>query len=183
MTELNRGLMKALGNEATLVPAETPEDFEAFGSVCRAYVDWCRERYRDMPWFVEEVFGYQALEEELKGLAQKYGQPAGRTILVKGDDGIVAGGAYRGLSDTVCELKRLYVTDGARGSGFGRKLSDALIIAAISDGYSTMQLDTGNRLTEAISMYESMGFGHIKPYHEYPARLMPYLVFMEKPLN
>ena len=55
--------------------------------------------------------------------------------------------------------------------------------AATADGYSTMQLDTGNRLTEAISMYESMGFKHIKPYQEYPARLMPYLDFMEKPLN
>ena len=169
--------------EPTLVVAETPEDFEAFGSVCRAYVEWCRERYGDMPWFVEEVFGYQALEEELKELAHKYGQPAGRTLLVMGKDGVLAGGAYRRLSDTVCELKRLFVTDGARGSGLGRKLSDALIGAAIADGYSTMQLDTGNRLTEAIAMYESMGFKPIEPYQTYPERLMPYLVFMEKPLD
>lgn len=169
--------------EPTLVVAETPEDFEAFGSVCRAYVEWCRERYGDMPWFVEEVFGYQALDEELKELAHKYGQPAGRTLLVMGKDGVVAGGAYRRLSDTVCELKRLFVTDGARGLGLGRKLSDALIGAAIADGYSTMQLDTGNRLTEAIAMYESMGFRLIEPYQTYPERLMPYLVFMEKPLD
>lgn len=175
--------MHVLGNEPTLLAAETPEDFEAFGGVCRAYVAWCRERYRDMPWFVEEVFGYQALEDELKALAQKYGQPAGRTMLAVGKDGVVAGGAYRRLSDTVCELKRLYVTNEARGFGLGRKLSDALISAAISDGYITMQLDTGNRLTEAISMYETMGFEHIPPYHEYPKRLMPYLVFMEKPLS
>lgn len=175
--------MPTLGNEPTISPAETPEDFQAFGSVCRAYVEWCRERYRDMPWFVEEVFGYQALEDELTGLAQKYGQPAGRTMLAVGKDGVVAGGAYRRLSDTVCELKRLFVTDKARGFGIGRKLSDALISAAVSDGYITMQLDTGNRLTEAISMYQSMGFEHIPPYHEYPERLMPYLVFMEKPIS
>lgn len=53
---------------------------------------------------------------------------------------------------------------------------------AISGGYTTMQLDTGDRLTEAISMYKSMGFENILPYHEYPERLMPYLVFMEKSL-
>ena len=175
--------MQAFGNEPTLALAETTDDFAAFGNICRAYVEWCRERYLDMPWFVEEVFGYQGLEEELEELAQKYGQPAGRTMLVRGEDGIVAGAAYRRLTDTVCELKRLYVTDGARESGLGRKLSDALMSAATADGYSTMQLDTGNRLTEAISMYESMGFKHIKPYQKYPARLMPYLVFMEKPLN
>jgi GNAT superfamily N-acetyltransferase len=129
------------------------------------------------------VFGYQALEAELAGLAQKYGRPAGRTMLVRGDDGVVAGGAYRRLSDTVCELKRLYVADGAKGAGLGRKLSAALIRAAIADGYGTMRLDTGNRLTEAISLYESMGFRHVGPYQHYPARLMPYLVFMDKPLR
>ena len=175
--------MQAFKDAPTLAWAQTPDDFEAFGTICRAYVEWCRERYLDMPWFVEEVFGYQALEEELKGLTQKYGQPAGRTMLARGEDGVVAGGVYRRLTDTVCELKRLYITDGVRGSGLGRKLSDALMSAAVADGYSKMQLDTGNRLTEAISMYESMGFKHIKPYQEYPERLMPYLVFMEKPLN
>jgi GNAT superfamily N-acetyltransferase len=175
--------MQVHRHEQTIIAADSAEDFEAFESVCRAYVEWCRKRYQDMPWFVEEVFGYQALEEELKGLAQKYGQPAGRTMLVVVEGGVVAGGAYRRLSDTVCELKRLYVMDGARGSGLGRKLSDALIGAAIADGYATMQLDTGNRLTEAISMYGAMGFKHIQPYQEYPARLMPYLVFMEKRLE
>jgi GNAT superfamily N-acetyltransferase len=175
--------MQVHPNELTAVAADTAEDFAAFAVVCRAYVEWCRERYQDMPWFVEEVFGYQALDEELKGLAQKYGQPVGRTMLVFGEGGVVAGGAYRRLSDTDCELKRLFVTDGARGHGLGRKLSDALIAAAIADGYATMKLDTGNRLTEAISMYESMGFAHIEPYQEYPEQLMPYLVFMEKPLS
>ncbi|MDZ4321962.1 MAG: hypothetical protein U1A07_24550, partial [Phenylobacterium sp.] len=62
----------------TLFPirlADSGADYEGFGGVCRLYVDWCRERYRDMPWFVEEVFGYQSLDDELKVLALKYGQP------------------------------------------------------------------------------------------------------------
>jgi GNAT superfamily N-acetyltransferase len=175
--------MQVHPNELTVVAAVTVEDFAAFAGVCRAYVEWCRERYQDMPWFVEEVFGYQALDEELNGLAEKYGPPVGRTMLAFGEGGVVAGGAYRRLSDTDCELKRLFVTDGARGYGLGRKLSDALIGAAIADGYATMKLDTGNRLTEAISMYESMGFVHIEPYHEYPEQLMPYLVFMERQIS
>lgn len=174
--------MNDVSEQPRIIAAGTPEDFAAFGTVCRAYVEWCRERYCDMPWFVEEVFGYQSLEDELGMLAQKYGRPSGRTMLAVTTDGVVAGGAYRRLSDTVCELKRLYVTDEARGYGLGRKLSAALIDAAQFDGYITMQLDTGNRLTEAVSMYESMGFNHIAPYHEYPERLMPHLVFMEKAL-
>jgi len=167
---------------STIRLAESSEDYEAFGRVCRQYVDWCRDRYGDMPWFVEEVFGYQSLDEELKVLAIKYGPPNGRTMVVSLGDQIVAGGAYRRRSDTVCELKRLYVIDSARGLGLGRKLSNALIALAQQDGYGLMQLDTGNRLEEAISMYASMGFSHIPPYQEYPEKLMPYLVFMEKPL-
>lgn len=172
-----------VSDETTLVTAESPQDFEAFAGICRQYSAWCRERYRDMPRFVEEVFGHQAMEDELGQLAQKYGRPAGRTLLLKGPRGIVGGGAYRRLSDTDCELKRLYVTDEAKGSGLGRKLSDALIAASVADGYTTMKLDTGNRMTEAIAMYESMGFERIQPYHDYPERLMPYLVFMSRSMG
>lgn len=162
--------------------AETQDDFRAFGTLCREYVDWCRARYSDIPWFVEEVFGYQSLADELESLPLKYGQPAGRTLLAMDNDRAVAGGAYRRLSDTTCELKRLYVTDDARGCGLGRKLSDTLVSAAKADGYTTMQLDTGDRLTEAMAMYASMGFSRIAPYQAYPEHLMPYLVFMERAL-
>jgi GNAT superfamily N-acetyltransferase len=162
--------------------AESEADYAGFGRVCRLYVDWCRERYGNMPWFVEEVFGYQSLEAELEVLPVKYGPPNGRTMVVEAGGQIVAGGAFRHLSTNVCELKRLYVTDDARGHGIGRKLSNALIALARREGYGLMQLDTGDRLVEAISMYGSMGFNHIEPYQDYPATLMPYLVFMERPL-
>lgn len=162
--------------------AETAADYDAFGEVCRAYVDWCRERYRDMPWFVEEVFGHQSFDEELKALAAKYGPPAGRTLIAVADGKVVAGGAHHAMSDGICELKRLYVTDAARGLGLGRKLSNALIASARADGFNLIRLDTAHLLTEAIAMYDSMGFSRIAPYRDYPAHLAPYLVFMERPL-
>ncbi len=162
--------------------AETSADFDAFGRLCRAYLDWCRLRYQDMAWFVEEVFGHQSLDAELQALAAKYGPPVGRTLLALKDGGVVAGGAYRRLSDTTCELKRLYVSDQARGLGLGRRLSEGLIASARTDGYTLMQLDTADRLTEAVAMYQSMGFAHIPPYQTYPDRLMPHLIFMEMAL-
>lgn len=162
--------------------AESAADYEAFGEVCRAYFAWCRARYSEMPWFVDEVFGQQSFDEELKVLAAKYGPPAGRTMLAVRDGQVVAGGAYHRLADGVCELKRLYVTDQARGLGLGRKLTDALTASARADGYRLMRLDTAHLLKEAIAMYDSMGFTRIAPYREYPDRLMPYLVFMERAL-
>jgi GNAT superfamily N-acetyltransferase len=162
--------------------ARSAADFAGFGEVCRFYVDWCRTRYRDMPWFVEEVFGYQALDEELKILAAKYGPPNGRTMIARIDGQIVAGGAYKTLSGDICELKRLFVGENARGLGLGRKLLDALIASAKAEGFTAMRLDTGNLMKEAIAMYQAAGFEPIAPYLTYPDRLMPYLIFMEKRL-
>jgi GNAT superfamily N-acetyltransferase len=162
--------------------ARSPADFAGFGHVCRAYVDWCRARYREMPWFVEEVFGYQSLDEELKILAVKYGPPNGRTMIARIDGEIVAGGAYKRLSADVCELKRLFVGEGARGLGLGRTLLEALIASAKAEGFAAMRLDTGNLMQEAIAMYKAAGFEAIAPYLTYPERLMPYLIFMEKKL-
>lgn len=45
-----------------------------------------------------------------------------------------------------------------------------------------MQLNTGNLLTEAIAMYERLGFRHISPYNSHPEKLMPYLICMERAL-
>lgn len=157
-------------------------DYDAYGQLCRDYVDWCRARYAHDAWFVNEVFGYQAIDEELKDLPVKYGPPKGMTLLVAHDGEIVGGGAYRRTSETVCEMKRLYISTAAAGRGLGRQLANALIDAARAEGFTLMQLDTGNLLKEAIAMYESLGFRHIAPYNSYPEKLMPYLVFMEKDL-
>ena len=45
-----------------------------------------------------------------------------------------------------------------------------------------MRLDTGRQNTEALDMYESMGFVDCPPYHDYPADMLPGFVFMEKSL-
>lgn len=166
----------------TIRDAHSAADYEAFGKLCRDYVGWCRNRYQAIPWLVDEIFGYQSLEDELKILATKYGPPNGRILLAFLDGEIVGGGAYKQLSQGVCELKRLYVSDKARGHGAGRQLSKKLTAAARADGFAMMKLDTGNLMKEAIAMYRSMGFEPCPPYIEYPARIQPYIVFMEKAL-
>jgi len=168
---------------ATIRDAQGAHDYVAFGRLCREYVEWCRNRYQTIPWLIDEIFDYQSLEDELKALSTKYGPPYGRTLLSVANGGdIVGGGAYRRLSDGVCELKRLYISGEARGRGIGRQLSEALTAAARTDGFSLMKLDTGNLMTEAIAMYASMGFKTCAPYHAYPNSIMPFLVFMEKAL-
>ena len=47
------------------------------------------------------------------------------------------------------------------------------------DELRLMKLDTGVLMNEAIAMYRSLGFRECAAYIDYPARLMPYLVFLE----
>ena len=166
-----------------IVSATTAEDYAAFAAMIREYVDWCRERYADDSWFIDAAFGHQSLELELRALPAAYGPPKGKILLAKSDDEAIGCIAYRRLSDTICEMKRLYVRVGGQGRGLGRRLSTALIDAAREDGFELMRLDTAKLLTEAIALYSSLGFRDCRPYNEYPDRLMPYIVFMDLPLG
>jgi len=162
-----------------IVTAETADHYNAFAELVREYVDWCRARYSHEKWFVDAAFSHQSLNTELERLSRSYGPPNGRTLLAVRDGQVCGCGAYRKLSDGVCEMKRLFVPERFQGSGTGRRLCDALVAAAKADGFEVMRLDTGNLLTEAIRLYRSAGFQDCAPYHDYPSELMPYLVFME----
>ena len=163
--------------------ASTESDYAAFATLVTEYVAWSRKRYAADAWFVEQVFGHQSLASELLTLSSEYGPPHGKTLLASRDGRVIGAGAYRTLADGSCEMKRLYVGEQFHGHGSGRKLCEALIAAAREDGFQVMRLDTGNLLKEAITLYQSIGFRECPPHREYPAQLMPYLVFMELPLT
>ncbi|MCG5479233.1 GNAT family N-acetyltransferase [Sinorhizobium alkalisoli] len=131
---------------------------------------------------VDAAFSHQALDEELQTLSFSYGPPNGRTFLAAHGDEMLGCIAYRRLSDTICEMKRLFVRGSGQGRGTARRLCMAAIDAARSDGYTLMRLDTASRLTEAIALYRSIGFRDCPAYNMYPDALMPHIVFMEMPL-
>ena len=94
--------------------------------------------------------------------------PGRGAFLVATVDGEVVGcGAVRRLNDTDAEIKRMYVTPSSRGHGTGRALLAALEGEARSLGATRLVLETGERLFEAVALYERSGFTMIPPFNEY----------------
>jgi ribosomal protein S18 acetylase RimI-like enzyme len=158
--------------------ASSDADYAAFGVLVREYADWCRARFAQEAWMIELAFSHQSLDRELETLAAKYGPPGGKVFLARRDGEVVGCGAYRRHTD-FCEMKRLFVPDRFRGLGIGRKLSAAIIASAREEHFKVMRLDTAAQMSEAVALYEAMGFRRCAPYIDYPARLMPHMVFME----
>jgi GNAT superfamily N-acetyltransferase len=159
--------------------ATTEADYAVFGALVREYVEWCRARFAQDSWLIDEALSHQALDRELETLQTRYGPPSGKAFLARHDGEVVGCGAYKWRSDEFCEMKRLFVPDRFRGLGLGRKLCAALIDSAKKDGFTLMRLDTAGPMSEAVALYEAIGFKRCAPYNEYPERLMPHMVFME----
>ena len=89
-------------------------------------------------------------------------------------------GGYVLLSGHRAELKRLFVDPGARGQGIGAAIVQAVEIGAAGEGVRSMFLETGVRSSEAIRLYERLGYAACGPFAGYAPD--PLSVFMVKAL-
>ena len=84
----------------------------------------------------------------------------GRAAMLIGDlDGqIVAMGALRLLSETVCEITRMRVHPSFQGRGYGKQMLIALEGQAVDFGYHDAVLLTGPDQHPAIDLYQAAGY-------------------------
>ena len=111
---------------------------------------------------------FQDFERELAQLPGDYVLPAG-VLFVARVDGEVAGCvAAHQWREGVCEMKRLFVRDGFRGSGCGRALVESIIAWARKAGYQRILLDTLPAMDQAQRLYLRLGFQEVAPYRPNP---------------
>jgi GNAT superfamily N-acetyltransferase len=153
------------------------DDFmEIFQARTVVEIEEVRILFREYETFLNVDLCFQGFEEELAGLPGMYAPPDGALLIAVGRVGTAGCIALRKLGKGICEMKRLYVRPAFRGLGLGRKQANSLVNTAIDLGYSTMRLDTLDRLKSAMILYESMGFIVCDTYYENP---LPGVVYWE----
>ncbi len=119
---------------------------------------------------------FQDFAHELASLPGCYAAPAGVILLAEAHGHAIGCAGIRPFGEEgVCEMKRLYVRHPYRGKGVGRRLVIEGIEQARRIGYATMRLDTAPWMTDAIALYQSLGFRTIEPYRFNPIAGAVYL--------
>jgi GNAT superfamily N-acetyltransferase len=161
---ISRNLKRNVGTAVNINPASSAEDYAIATQLFRQYQD-----------FLGLDLCFQGFEQELAQLPEMYGTPNGLLLLASLDGVHVGCVAFRYKDATTCEMKRLYLTEAARGHGIGRQLSDRIIAAAREAGYQYMILDTLKRLQAALHIYRQTGFEEIPSYYNNPLEEVVYL--------
>ena len=143
--------------ELQLVKCTIPQDFDIAKSITSDYIIW-----------LNMDLSFQNIQKEYAEFELMYSPPNGSYIYLKKDDKIVGGVAFRNLETSICEMKRLFVYPEFHRLGFGKTLSEAIIKLAKENGYKKMRLDTVEKLTAAIKIYQQLGFYEIEAYRENP---------------
>ncbi|MBC7899603.1 MAG: GNAT family N-acetyltransferase [Saprospiraceae bacterium] len=143
-------------------------------------IDEARSLFREYEAWLGLDLCFQGFEEELQNLPGKYAQPDGRLYLASLNDDLAGCIALRKIGGGICEMKRLYLNENARGKGLGNLLIEKLIDEARIVGYTKMRLDTYPlKMAKAVKLYESHGFRLIESYYDNPHE---GVLFMEKTL-
>lgn len=113
-----------------------------------------------------QLYGPLELRDTPTALPDELWAPRGTYLVVFEDGEPVAGGGVKGLGPGIGEVKRMFVTDAARGRGHARRLLVALEDAARALGHTRLRLDTGPRQPVAQVLYERAGYRSVANYND-----------------
>lgn len=150
-----------------------PDDpFDVRRADSEAEIAAVKRLFQDYADWLQIDLCFQGFEEEMARFPATYA-----LLLIAGPADAPLGAVGLKQHDCeICEMKRLYAPPGGRRRGVGRALSLRLIEEARVAGYAKMVLDTFERLTAAVALYETLGFRRSAAYYDNPE---PDAIFME----
>ena len=130
---------------------------------------------------LNEDLCFQSFDSEIDNPLYKYSAPTGALFIAYYNAIPIGCIALQPLQEPqTCEMKRLYVDPEYRNLKIGDALVKTLLQEAQSLRYTTMKLDTLERLQAAINLYLKFGFETVTAYYDNP---LPSVVYMQKKLR
>lgn len=162
-----------------IVTPQTPEQFDAVRRLCWQYRDFLLAISPQSRVIAETFYPEAKYAAVMDRLEVEHAAPAGgvRLVLSRGEP--VGCGMFHTLKPGIAEIKRVYLTDAARGQGAGLALMNALVRACREQGFAAIRMDTGAPLEAAQNLYDAMGFKRRDPYYEPPEIARDFLRFFE----
>lgn len=131
----------------TIRPIE-PKDNAAVESVIRACLIEFGANHEGTAW----------ADPDLGRFSEIYNTPGNRYWVAEDENGKIVGGTGIGrLTDTVCELQKMYCLPQARGTGLAAQLM-AIALDYARGFYKECYLETLDNMTAAQRFYEKHGF-------------------------
>ncbi len=165
-----------------LLTPSTPAQVDAVRTLCWEYRDYLLTFPSPEVDYVRVAYADDAYQQLMEDLPQAHAPPAGGIVLALDGDHPVGCGMYHTLQPGIAEFKRIYVRPDARGTGLGRALTQALVDACHTAGFSGILMDTSRRQVAAYKMYVSMGFRERGPYQDIPEEMVEKMHFFEMAL-
>ncbi|MEH6738251.1 MAG: GNAT family N-acetyltransferase [Sulfitobacter sp.] len=163
-------------------PATSPTDLEAVRKLCWDYRTHLASVSPIEAELTETFYPVPKYAALMDALETEHARPQGIILLAELDGAPVGCAMTHALDPQTSEIKRVFVAPEARGHGIARKLIDALMDQARTDGYSRVVLDTSVNLGPARALYANLGFSERGPYQDTPEDALPHLLFFEAPL-
>ncbi|MGI3167630.1 GNAT family N-acetyltransferase [Pseudooceanicola sp. C21-150M6] len=148
--------------------ARAAADLEAVRSLCRDYRALLAERTLERPEVLANYYAEASYEALLASLEEKHARPDGAIFVAELDGRIVGCGMTHRVGPETCEIKRVFTTEAARGHGAAKAIFSEAMALARDDGYRVMVLDTMIWLTEAMALYDRLGFSEWAPFYDVP---------------
>jgi ribosomal protein S18 acetylase RimI-like enzyme len=146
--------------EAAVITAAAADDLDDVRALFREYAAWLQVDYC-----------LKDFEAELAGLPGAYAPPAGGLWIARVDGEAAGVVGLWPLQGGACEMKRLWLREGYRGLGLGRRLAAAALAGARAGGQRQMVLETLDFMTAAQALYAELGFRAVPPEPGTPANV------------
>ncbi|MCE8539408.1 GNAT family N-acetyltransferase [Ruegeria pomeroyi] len=162
-----------------IVTPQTTEQFDAVRQLCWQYRDFLLAVSSQSKVIAETFYPVEEYAAVMDRLEEEHAAPSGgiRLVLARGEP--VGCGMFHTLEPGIAEIKRVYLTDAARGQGAGLALMNALVQACREQGFLLIRMDTGAPLEAAQRLYDAMGFARRGPYYDPPEIARDFLRFFE----